>query len=183
VDNRRFRVTAGKPVYDENESVSFVGELYNASYELINTPDVNMEVRNADGKEYNFLFNKVGKGYQLNAGVLPTGSYSFKASTNYNGKEWTSEGQFTVQPLQFEFINITADHNILKAISTESGGQFFGQKELNELYAVIKKSAALKPVLITEKSSQTLLSMPLLLLLLLVALSLEWGIRRYIGIY
>jgi hypothetical protein len=182
-DNRRFRVTAGKPVYDENESVSFVGELYNASYELINTPDVNMEVRNADGKEYNFLFNKVGKGYQLNAGVLPTGSYSFKASTNYNGKEWTSEGQFTVQPLQFEFINITADHNILKAISTESGGQFFGQKELNELYAVIKKSAALKPVLITEKSSQTLLSMPLLLLLLLVALSLEWGIRRYIGIY
>jgi hypothetical protein len=182
-DNRRFKVTVGKPVYDENESVSFVGELYNASYELINTPDVNLAVRNNDGKEYNFLFNRVGKGYQLNAGVLPTGSYNFKATTSYNGKEWSSDGQFTVQPLQFEFINITADHNILKAISTESGGQFFGQKELNELYAKIKKSAALKPVLVTEKSSQTFLSMPLLLLLLLVALSLEWGVRRYIGIY
>ena len=58
----------------------------------------------------------------------------------------------------------------MKAISTESEGQFFGQKELNELYASIKKSADLKPVLVTEKSSQTLLSMPLLLLLLLVAL-------------
>jgi len=182
-DNRRFKVTVGKPVYDENESVSFVGELYNASYELINTPDVNLAVRNNDGKEYNFLFNRVGKGYQLNAGVLPTGSYNFKATTSYNGKEWTSDGQFTVQPLQFEFINITADHNILKAISIESGGQFFGQKELNELYAIIKKSADLKPVLVTEKSSQTFLSMPLLLLLLLVALSLEWGVRRYIGIY
>jgi len=182
-DNRRFKVTVGKPVYDENESVSFVGELYNASYELINTPDVNLAVRNNDGKEYNFLFNRVGKGYQLNAGVLPTGSYNFKATTSYNGKEWSSDGQFTVQPLQFEFINITADHNILKAISTESAGQFFGQKELNELYAIIKKSAALKPVLVTEKSSQTFLSMPLLLLLLLVALSLEWGVRRYIGIY
>jgi hypothetical protein len=54
---------------------------------------------------------------------------------------------------------------------------------LNELYKVIIKSAALKPVLITEKRSQTFLSMPLLLLLLLVALSLEWGIRRYIGTY
>jgi hypothetical protein len=182
-DNRRFKVTVGKPVYDENEPISFVGELYNASYELINTTDVNLTVKNTDGKEYNFLFNRVGKGYQLNAGVLPSGSYNFKATTSYNGKEWSSEGQFTVQPLQFEFINITADHNILRAISTESAGQFFGQKELNELFAVIKKSAALKPVLITEKSSQTLLSMPLLLLLLLVALSLEWGIRRYIGIY
>jgi hypothetical protein len=182
-DNRRFKVTVGKPVYDENEPISFVGELYNASYELINTTDVNLTVKNTDGKEYNFLFNRVGKGYQLNAGVLPSGSYNFKATTSYNGKEWSSEGQFTVQPLQFEFINITADHNILRAISTESAGQFFGQKELNELFTVIKKSAALKPVLITEKSSQTLLSMPLLLLLLLVALSLEWGIRRYIGIY
>jgi hypothetical protein len=182
-DNRRFRVTTGKPVYDENEPVSFVGELYNASYELINTPEVNLALKNTEGKEYKFLFNRVGKGYQLNAGVLPTGSYSYEATTSYNGKEWKSEGQFTVQPLQFEFINITADHNILKAISTESEGQFFGQKELNELYASIKKSAALKPVLVTEKSSQTLLSMPLLLLLLLVALRLEWAIRRYIGIY
>ena len=182
-DNRRFRVTTGKPVYDENEPVSFVGELYNASYELINTPEVNLALKNNEGKEYKFLFNRVGKGYQLNAGVLPTGSYSYEATTSYNWKEWKSDGQFTVQPLQFEFINITADHNILKAISTESEGQFFGQKELNELYASIKKSAALKPVLVTEKSSQTLLSMPLLLLLLLVALSLEWAIRRYIGIY
>ncbi|MDP5089964.1 MAG: hypothetical protein NWQ18_06415, partial [Saprospiraceae bacterium] len=57
------------------------------------------------------------------------------------------------------------------------------QIELNELFASIIKSADLKPVLVTEKSSQTLLSMPLLLLLLLVALSLEWAIRRYIGIY
>lgn len=182
-DNRRFRVSTGKPVYDENEPVSFVGELYNASFELVNTPEVNLALKNTAGKEYNFLFNRVGKGYQLNAGVLPTGIYSYEATANYNGKEWKSEGQFTVQLLQFEFINITADHNILKAISTESEGQFFGQKELNELYAVIKKSAALKPVLVTEKSSQTLLSMPLWLLLLLVALSLEWAIRRYIGIY
>jgi len=182
-DNRRFRVTTGKPVYDENEAVSFVGELYNASYELINTPEVNLTLKNTEGKEYNFLFNRVGKGYQLNAGVLPTGSYRYIATTSYNGKEWKSDGQFTVQPLQFEFINIMADHNILKAISTESEGQFFGQKELNQLYAVIKKSAALKPVLVTEKSSQTLLSMPLLLLLLLVALSMEWAIRRYVGIY
>jgi hypothetical protein len=57
-DNRRFKVTVGKPVYDENESVSFTGELYNASYELINTPDVNLSVKNADGKEYNFLLNR-----------------------------------------------------------------------------------------------------------------------------
>jgi len=182
-DTRRFRVFVDKPLFDENEPVSFIGELYNASFELVNTPEVSISLKNKDGKIYNFLFSSVGKGYQLSAGILPVGNYVFSAKTSYNGKELLAEGQFLVQPLQLEYINMTADHNVLKALSTESDGQFFEYKELNQLTEVLKKSATLKPVLVTEKSTQTLLSMPFLLLLLMVALSLEWGIRRYIGIY
>jgi hypothetical protein len=182
-DTRRFRVFVDKPLFDENEPVSFIGELYNASFELVNTPEVSISLKNKDGKIYNFLFSSVGKGYQLSAGILPVGNYVFSAKTSYNGKELLAEGQFLVQPLQLEYINMTADHNVLKALSTETDGQFFEYKELNQLTEVLKKSATLKPVLVTEKSTQTLLSMPFLLLLLMVALSLEWGIRRYIGIY
>ena len=182
-DTRRFRVFVDKPLFDENEPVSFIGELYNASFELVNTPEVSISLKNKDGKIYNFLFSSVGEGYQLSAGILPVGNYVFSAKTSYNGKELLAEGQFLVQPLQLEYINMTADHNVLKALSTESDGQFFEYKELNQLTEVLKKSATLKPVLVTEKSTQTLLSMPFLLLLLMVALSLEWGIRRYIGIY
>ena len=35
-------------------------ELYNDSYELINTPDLKMEL-NIGGKTYNYLFNRNGK--------------------------------------------------------------------------------------------------------------------------
>lgn len=182
-DNRRFRVLVNKPVFDENEAVVFAGELYNASYELVNTPEVNLSLKNRDGKEYDFLFTRVGKGYQLNAGVLPVGNYTFVARTSYNGKEQVADGQFTVQPLQLEYLNLTADHNVLKAMSTESNGQFFHYKKMDQLWPVLEKSVTLKPILITEKSTKTFLSMPFLLLLLLILLGLEWGIRRYIGIY
>lgn len=182
-DTRRFRVFVNKPVFDENEAISFVGELYNASYELVNTPEVSLSLKNKDGKKYDFSFSRRGKGYELNAGILPLGNYAFTAKTTFNGKELVADGQFTVQPLQLEYINMTADHNILKAMSTESNGQFFEYKELNKLSEALKKSVTLKPILVTEKSTQTLLSMPFLLLILMVALSLEWGIRRYIGIY
>lgn len=182
-DTRRFRVFVNKPVFDENEAISFVGELYNASYELVNTPEVSLSLKNRDGKKYDFSFSRRGKGYELNAGILPLGNYVFTAKTTFNGKELVADGQFTVQPLQLEYINMTADHNILKAMSTESNGQFFEYKELNKLSEALKKSVTLKPILVTEKSTQTLLSMPFLLLILMVALSLEWGIRRYIGIY
>ena len=69
------------------------------------------------------------------------------------------------------------------AMSTESNGQFFEYKELNQIKEALKKSVTLKPLLVTEKKTQTLLSMPFLLILLMVSLSLEWGIRRFIGIY
>jgi hypothetical protein len=182
-DNRRFRVFVNKPVFDENEAVIFAGELYNASYELVNTPEVNLAIKNKDGKEYNFLFTSVGKGYQLNAGILPVGNYTFVAKTTYNGKEHVVEGQFMVQPLQLEYLNLTADHNVLKAMSTESNGQFFHYKQIDQLLPALEKSVMLKPILVTEKSTKTFLSMPFLLLMLLISLSLEWGIRRYIGIY
>ena len=165
------------------EAVSFVGELYNASYELTNSPEVSLSLKNNEGKKYDFSMSREGKGYQLNAGILPVGNYVFTAKTTYNGKEMTAEGQFTVKALQLEFINLTADHNILKAMSTESNGQFFEYKELNQIKEALKKSVTLKPLLVTEKKTQTLLSMPFLLILLMVSLSLEWGIRRFIGIY
>lgn len=182
-DTRKFRIFVNKPVFDENEAVSFVGELYNASYELTNSPEVSLSLKNNEGKKYDFSMSREGKGYQLNAGILPVGNYVFTAKTTYNGKEMTAEGQFTVKALQLEFINLTADHNMLKAMSTESNGQFFEYKELNQIKEALKKSVTLKPLLVTEKKTQTLLSMPFLLILLMVSLSLEWGIRRFIGIY
>jgi hypothetical protein len=182
-DNRRFRVTVNKAVFDENEAVSFVGELYNASFEPVNTPEVSISLIHKDGKKYDFSFSRIGKGYQLNAGVLPVGNYAFAAKTSYNGIELVAEGQFTVQPLQLEFINKTANHNLLKAMSTETNGQFFKMEDLSQVPGELKKANTLKPVLVTERKTQTLLSLPLILLLLMIALSLEWGIRRYVGVY
>ena len=85
-DTRRFRVFVNKPVFDENEAISFVGELYNASYELVNTPEVSLSLKNKDGKKYDFSFSRRGKGYELNAGILPLGNYVFTAKTTFNGK-------------------------------------------------------------------------------------------------
>ncbi|NBU36430.1 MAG: VWA domain-containing protein, partial [Bacteroidetes bacterium] len=95
-DTRKFRIFVNKPVFDENEAVSFVGELYNASYELTNSPEVSLSLKNNEGKKYDFSMSREGKGYQLNAGILPVGNYVFTAKTTYNGKEMTAEGQFTV---------------------------------------------------------------------------------------
>lgn len=67
-DKKQFRITVAGQVMHENEEVILDAELYNETYELINTPDVSLTITNADGKSFDFLMDRSGNRYQLNAG-------------------------------------------------------------------------------------------------------------------
>ncbi|HET6991934.1 MAG TPA: hypothetical protein VFJ43_11450, partial [Bacteroidia bacterium] len=73
-----FRVTA-KTNFLENESVQFEAEVYNESYELINTPDVNIDIIDESGKRFPSIFTRVGKAYRLDAKQFPVGEYKYEA--------------------------------------------------------------------------------------------------------
>ena len=63
-DKRRFRISVGKNIFNENEPVILDAELYNQSYQLINDPDVSLVITNADGRDFNFTFNRTTNGLQ-----------------------------------------------------------------------------------------------------------------------
>ena len=68
-----------EPLYEESEEIVINVELYNDSYELINTPDLKMEL-NIGGKTYNYLFNRNGEKYRMTLGNLQAGEYNFRLS-------------------------------------------------------------------------------------------------------
>jgi len=85
-NRQRFRVYPARNIFDEGENVILNAELYNDALELINTPDVRIELKNQAGKNYSFLFSRSGQSYQLDAGTLPIGEYSYNAATQ-NGPQ------------------------------------------------------------------------------------------------
>src|SRR5690606_27280055 len=80
-DKRKFRAYPAKNAFDENEPVILNAELYNDAFELVNTPDVHVSIKNTEGKSYSFVFSRTANAYILDAGVLPSGSYSYSATT------------------------------------------------------------------------------------------------------
>ncbi len=139
-DKRRFRISPSKNIFNENEPVIFDAELYNESFELINEPDVSMTIKNGEGKDFNYTFNKTSKGYSLTAGVFPVGNYRFKGNVAANGQNLTFDGQFAVQAIQLEIYETTADHGMLRRLSQEFGGGLFYQNQLKELGAALRCS-------------------------------------------
>ncbi len=181
-DKRRFRISTSKNIFNENEPVIFDAELYNESFELVNEPDVRLTITNADRKEFNYTFNKTTKGYNLNAGVFPVGNYRFKGNTSFNGQNLSFDGQFSVQPIQLELYETTADHAMLRRLSSEYGGSVFYQNQLQTLGDSLL-ARDIKPVIFTSTSTRSVINLKWIFFLILAMLSLEWFMRRYFGAY
>lgn len=189
-DERQFRVrlekemqSGGNRIFSENESVVFDAELMNESNELINDPDVTMTIKDETGKEYPFIFSKTENSYTLNAGFFPQGNYSYLARTNYNNKNLTASGTFSITPTQLEFVNTRADHQLLYSLSEKSGAKLFYPAQLNELAKAIQSKEEIKPVLYSTTRTEPLINFRWLILPLLFLFAMEWGIRKFNGGY
>lgn len=182
-DKRKFRVTLDKNIFNENEPVTFGGELYNDNYELTNEPDVAMVIRNREGKEFTYTFNKLGKAYTLNAGILPVGPYNYKATVNFNGQNLFYEGRFSVQPIELELFETTANHAVLRQLSAKFGGETVFSSQLSSIAEKIKANETVKPVIYQTTQTNPLINLKWIFALLALMLALEWFLRRYFGAY
>lgn len=181
-DKSFFRVYC-KNSFLENEAVAFEAELYNESYELVNTPDVSIELINEEGRKYPFTFSKTDKAYRLHAGLLPPGNYRYSAKTSLGEKVYTEKGEFTIIPLQVESVNTVADHKLLFDLSSKSGGQMYTVSGIKDLLENLLSSDSITSVSRSENRLSDLVNLKWLFFLLLGLVTTEWVIRKMNGSY
>lgn len=182
-DKRNFRTMLAKQVFSEQENIAVQAELYNASYEPITAPDVRFTAQNEEGKRYEYRFNRDGKRYVLQAGALPAGQYRYTAQTELDGKTLTSEGRFTVAPLQLEALDVTARHGLLASLSSTSGGAFFQPDQLDALADSLRANDQIRPVLHASVQTRSVIHLQWIFFGLLLLLSVEWLWRKLSGTY
>ncbi|MBS7563997.1 hypothetical protein KHS38_06230 [Mucilaginibacter sp. Bleaf8] len=180
-NRQRFRVYTGKNVFDEGENVLLNAELYNDALELVNTPDVNINIKSATGKNYSYLFSRKGQSYQLDAGTLPAGDYSYTATSRLGTQTFTGKGQFTIKQLNLESRQSTANHQLLYALARQSGGQMLQPAQLNRLADMIRKNENIKTVVYDDKRYSDLIDVKWVFVLILALLSTEWFLRKREG--
>ena len=181
-DKRKFRISMDKNIFNENEKVVFDAELYNQSYELINDPDASLTITNGSGKDFNFTFNKKGKAYTLNAGFFPVGNYTYRGTVNNAGEQLTYSGQFSVQPIQLEIFETTADHSVLQLLSEKYGGSLVYPNNINTIATTLQENP-IKPVQYNTSKTRSIINLKWIFFVLLGLMILEWFIRRYFGGY
>jgi hypothetical protein len=180
-NRQRFRVYPARNVFDEGENIILNAELYNDALELINTPDVKIDLKNQAGKNYSFLFTRSGQSYQLDAGTLPIGEYTYNATTQNGTQQFKASGQLTVKALNLETRQSAANHQLLNTIAKQSGGQMLQPKQISQLADMIRKNDNIKTVVYQDKHYSDIIDLKWLFVLILLLLSGEWFLRKREG--
>ncbi|MBW4888706.1 hypothetical protein KXQ82_03230 [Mucilaginibacter sp. HMF5004] len=180
-NRQRFRVYPAKNVFDESEDILLNAELYNDALQLINTPDVKIDLKSKAGKTYSFIFTRNGQSYQLNAGALPPDEYTYAAATKLGDKLFNATGQFVIKVLNAETRQSTADHHLLQALAKDNGGQMVSPSQISTLADMIRKNENIKTIVYDDKTYRDLVDVKWVFFLVLALLSAEWFLRKRDG--
>ena len=167
--------------YFEGEEIIIRAKLYNDNYELFNTPDAQIVITNNEQKaqQYPYYFSKSEDGsYTLNAGTLPAGQYSWRSTAaNEN-----ADGAFYISETNPEYVDLQAKHDMLKTLSSITGGKFSELSNVKDIAGIIKsdiKSSKEYSYLKHNKINDSIL----IFFLAIALLGVEWLLRRRAGIY
>lgn len=182
-DKRKFRVATPKNLFYEGEPVVIEAELYNQNYELINTPEVSLILKNEKAENFPLVFNRTSNAYNIKTNSLPIGNYTYIAKTTFANKNYVAEGAFSIKALQIEALQTQANHKILYQLAEKTGGKVFYPNELGQLKELLINKEDIKPTLYESFKTRSIINLKWIFYLVLVLFSIEWFTRKYFGAY
>lgn len=181
-DKRKFRFQPVHSSFDENANIEFEGELYNDIYERIYGQKIDLQLTDESGETLPFEYYPSKGDGGLNIGPLPTGVYRFQSTSAFGGKTYFSSGEFSVKQINLESIALTANHDLLKEISSNTGGSYYHLTQKEALFEQVRTLDA-PGIIRSSENFFPLLESAWLLFFAALFFATEWLIRKYLGAY
>lgn len=181
-DRRRFRSYPLRQEFSETEPVVFESQVYNDIFEPVYGNTVEIDLTHEDGQrtDYTYVISPGNTRYQI--GGLKQGVYRYRARTSLSGKTEEVRGEFAVIERQAELQNLTADFDLLRKLSDNTGGKFYSAARIERLMEDLQQTEATS-VIHTEETYDSLINLKWVFWALLILLTAEWGLRKFYGSY
>ena len=168
-----------KKIYKSGERINFCAKIFDQNYQKIKDATVLLSVKSegkasADSEMLSLSLNQMGD-YNGAIGSLSPGKYLFKGEVfRDEAKMGSKTGEFTVEEYSLEDADLKTDFDLLKKMAEVSGGKFYEKDQIGNLVSDLE--------LVDKEEERTkeiqLWNFPLLLILLVGCLSVEWAIRK-----
>lgn len=163
------------------EKLVFKARLYNESFEMINTPDLYIDLAFPDGTKRKLEFRKLDGKYWLDIDQLIPGQIEYKCYTHISNQEYSKSGVIQVLETALENLDTRARFDDLRTFANQKGGEFFTLDQQSELLTYIGKLDTDQSSLYNENRWVNLLNWNYLLFIIVFIFGMEWILRRRSG--
>ena len=159
-------------------------EIRNPSNELVTESDLSITIVNKKtGETYEYLFSKREHDYELNAGILPEGIYTFRAETTRSGQSVSISGTFAVVSMGIEAQQLTADIDRMRGLSVVTNGKCYTVDQLHLLLEDLSKDSRITSVEHHDVRFEDLIHSKWIFFVLVGLAAVEWILRKMFGTY
>ncbi|GAB4243528.1 MAG: hypothetical protein Tsb0034_21440 [Ekhidna sp.] len=181
-DKKQFRFKPRNSTFPDSSPILFDTEVYNDIYERIYGNNIRITITDEAGDQKNYEFVDAQANQTFRAPMLTPGIYQYAASTQIGNDSYTESGEFLVENINPEYLNLTADHRLLRNLALKSGGQFVPFDGISQLPQIIEE-ANFKPTIHSQESFEQLVKSWWWYFIIFLLFSTEWFLRRYWGGY
>ena len=179
---KQVRISPTKEIFIGGESVEFIGQVYDKTYQPIETAEVRV-VAKKENEIFEALLSPLGNGrYEGKLNGLGEGEYQFSGTAISSGERLGEEkGKFSVGAQEIEFQETRMNKPLLEQIAYRSGGKYFDPQSISQLADELRRNTRLTPKEITHASEFELWGLPIILAFIVLFFGLEWFLRKQSG--
>lgn len=181
-DKRKFKVTPNETYYEEGDVIQMQTELYDDLNQATYNHEISLTITNEKKKEFTYKYINQENTDLFEVGQFEHGTYNYTARTQVGNKTHSYSGVFTVHNLQLEELTTTANHELLKQLSTKTNGRYYENTQIEQLINDLNNLDTKGKVILKENYT-SLINLKWLFVLLLSLISIEWFARKYFGGY
>ncbi|MFN4298463.1 MAG: vWA domain-containing protein [Thermaurantimonas sp.] len=134
------------------------------------------------GKKFEYSFAREGSVYTASAHNFTPGTYRWKAEAELAGEKQTESGILIVEENDLEISDLVANHDKLRKIAKNTEGKFYLISKMDELEKDLLAQNYL-PLLREKTQKIRLIEWWPFFAIVLILLTAEWFLRRYLGSY
>lgn len=178
-NKKYFSVRTNKKSYSQNEEVEFYAELYDQSFNPIDTSKISIKIKNTNTE---IELGPQGNGVYYSK-IIPnsTGEILFEATNSYyknSLKNITS--RFFISNIPIEKTEYKLNYEYLKQISLSTNGKYFYIDKAKILSNYLLNSKTSKNETLTNKNFELWFNKYVLIILIFL-ITIEWFTRKLIG--
>lgn len=173
-------VSTSKNSYNLGETVEIFAQVYNKTSDPIENAEVSTKIGSNEVKS----FQNIGNGrYVLKVNGLKEGNYTANIEAKLNSQQIGKENiAFTVEKSNQEYSEITLNKSLLMSLSKVTQGKYYDVDNFESLNQDIKKSDFHFEKVSLQKKEIVLWNYPYILAIIILLLSVEWFIRKRLGL-